>query len=256
MAQTTSILHDVSQPRIVGGTITLSAVNNLPPGSLAVLMILLTILLTAAGFFAVVADRRRKQAEAPNAELTNELRERKPAGEQSNRQIAELEARVAERTGQLDAAVASLQPEYEDREIDWKIGELPAIECDPALVKQAFTNLLSNAVKYTRLREKAFIEVGRVTTDGASTIFLRDKGTGFDQRHAHKLFGVFQRLHAAQGLEGTGVGLATVQRIVLRHGGRIWAEPEVDKGATFFFTLAAGCQGSANETKSVVIGEP
>jgi light-regulated signal transduction histidine kinase (bacteriophytochrome) len=343
MAQTTSILHDLSQPRIVGATITLSAVKNLPPGSLAVLMILVTILLTAAALFAVVADRRRKQAEGPNAELTNELRERKRAGEQSNRQIAELEARVAERTGQLDAAnkesealsysvaqdlraplrhisgfsttlsdnysasldataqnylrfvcdgaknmgrliddlltmgrigrkqlaprptdlnllvggaVASLQPEYEDREIDWKIGELPAIECDPALVKQAFTSPLSNAVKYTRLREKAFIEVGRVTTDGASTIFLRDNGTGFDQRYAHKLFGVFQRLHAAQGLEGTGVGLATVQRIVLRHGGRIWAEPEVDKGATFFFTLAAGCQGSANGTKSVAIGEP
>lgn len=156
----------------------------------------------------------------------------------------------------VGGAVASLQPEYEGREIDWKIAELPSIECDPTLVKQVFRNLLSNAVKYTRLREKASIEVGRVTTDGAPTMFVRDNGAGFDQRYAHKLFGVFQRLHSAEKFEGTGVGLATAQRIVLRHGGRIWAEAEVDKGATFFFTLAAGFQGSANGAKSTAGGEP
>jgi light-regulated signal transduction histidine kinase (bacteriophytochrome) len=155
----------------------------------------------------------------------------------------------------VGGAVSNLQQEYEGREIDWKIGELPSIECDSALVKQVFANLLSNAVKYTRLREKASIEVGRVTTDGAPTIFVRDNGTGFDQRYAHKLFGVFQRLHTAEQYEGTGVGLATAQRIVLKHGGRIWAEAEVDKGATFFFTLAADCQGSANGTKFTAAGE-
>ncbi|HET6219657.1 MAG TPA: ATP-binding protein [Acidobacteriaceae bacterium] len=155
----------------------------------------------------------------------------------------------------VGGAVANLQQEYEGREIDWKIGELPSIECDSTLVKQVFANLLSNAVKYTRLREKASIEVGRVTTDGAPTIFVRDNGTGFDQRYAHKLFGVFQRLHSAEEYEGTGIGLATAQRIVLKHGGRIWAEAEVDKGATFFFTLAAGCRGSANGAKSTAAGE-
>jgi light-regulated signal transduction histidine kinase (bacteriophytochrome) len=155
----------------------------------------------------------------------------------------------------VGGAVANLQQEYEGRNIDWRIGKLPSVECDPTLVKQVFTNLLSNAVKYTRLREKASIEVGRIMTDGAPTIFVRDNGAGFDQRYAHKLFGVFQRLHSAETYEGTGVGLATAQRIVLRHGGRIWAEAEVDKGATFFFTLAASCQGSGNGAKFTAAGE-
>ena len=155
----------------------------------------------------------------------------------------------------LGGAVESLQPEYEGRQIDWKIGELPSVECDPALMKQVFANLLSNAVKYTRPREKAVIEVGRLTTDGAPTIFVRDNGTGFDQRYAHKLFGLFQRLHTAEEFEGTGGGLAAAQRIVVRHGGRIWAEAEVDKGATFFFTLATHRPGSTNGTKSSAPGE-
>jgi light-regulated signal transduction histidine kinase (bacteriophytochrome) len=155
----------------------------------------------------------------------------------------------------LGGAVESLQPEYEGRQIDWKIGELPSVECDPALMKEVFANLISNAVKYTRPREKAVIEVGQLTTDGGPTIFVRDNGTGFDQRYAHKLFGLFQRLHTAEEFEGTGVGLATAQRIVARHGGRIWAEAEVDKGATFFFTLATHRPGSRNGTKSSAPGE-
>jgi signal transduction histidine kinase len=155
----------------------------------------------------------------------------------------------------LGGAVESLQPEYEGRQIDWKIGKLPSVECDPALMKEVFANLISNAVKYTRPREKAVIEVGQLTTDGGPTIFVRDNGTGFDQRYAHKLFGLFQRLHTAEEFEGTGVGLATAQRIVVRHGGRIWAEAEVDRGATFFFTLAAHRPGSTNGTKSSAPGE-
>lgn len=155
----------------------------------------------------------------------------------------------------LGGAVESLQPEYEGRQIDWKIGKLPSVECDPALMKEVFANLISNAVKYTRPREKAVIEVGQLTTDRGPTIFVRDNGTGFDQRYAHKLFGLFQRLHTAEEFEGTGVGLATAQRIVARHGGRIWAEAEVDRGATFFFTLAAHRPGSTNGTKSSAPGE-
>jgi light-regulated signal transduction histidine kinase (bacteriophytochrome) len=159
----------------------------------------------------------------------------------------------------LNALVESvrqeLEPEYVGRQIDWRIGELPSVDCDPGLMKQVLANLLSNAVKYTRPREKAVIEVGQVHVDGAPAIFVRDNGAGFDQQYAHKLFGVFQRLHSAEEFEGTGVGLATVGRIVQKHGGRIWAEAEVDKGATFFFTLAGDRQGSAYATKSVAAGK-
>jgi light-regulated signal transduction histidine kinase (bacteriophytochrome) len=167
----------------------------------------------------------------------------------------ELVSRPTDLNSLVGGAIESLRPEYEGRQIHWKIGELPSVECDPVLITQLFKNLLSNAVKYTRPREKAVIEVGRITTDGAPTIFIRDNGTGFDQRYAHKLFGVFQRLHTAEEFEGTGVGLATVQRILLRHGGRIWVEADVDKGATFFFTLAAGREGSMNGTKPSSPGE-
>jgi PAS domain S-box-containing protein len=126
-----------------------------------------------------------------------------------------------------------------ERLIAWKIETLPFVECDPALIKQVFANLLSNAVKFTRPRKPALIEVGVASQDGARAVFVRDNGVGFSMKYAHKLFGVFQRLHREEDFEGTGVGLATVQRIIHKHGGRVWAEAELDKGATFYFTLGS-----------------
>ncbi len=128
-------------------------------------------------------------------------------------------------------------PEWAGRDVEWQIGDLFNAECDPGLMKQVFVNLLSNAVKYTRTREHTLIQVGQTRQNGEHAIFIRDNGVGFDMQHAGKLFGVFQRLHKARDFEGTGVGLATVQRIVRKHGGRIWVEAELDKGATFFFTI-------------------
>jgi PAS domain S-box-containing protein len=131
-----------------------------------------------------------------------------------------------------------LRADATDRMIQWTVGDLPWVECDPGLMKIVFTNLLSNAIKYTRPREMATIEVGCSLSDGWSTVFVRDNGVGFNMKYADKLFGVFQRLHRADQFEGTGVGLATVQRIIHKHGGEVWAEAEPDRGATFFFSLA------------------
>jgi PAS domain S-box-containing protein len=130
-----------------------------------------------------------------------------------------------------------LRAEQEGRSLAIQIGELPSCSADPALLKQVWVNLLANALKYTRPRDPAKITVDSII-QGAETVYrITDNGVGFDMRYVDKLFGVFQRLHRAEEFEGTGVGLAIVQRIVQRHGGHIWAEAEVDRGATFAFTL-------------------
>ncbi|MEO6789141.1 MAG: ATP-binding protein, partial [Chthoniobacteraceae bacterium] len=123
------------------------------------------------------------------------------------------------------------------RQIDLRVGELPPCSGDSALLKQVWVNLISNAIKYSTNRKPAVIEIGCTQEQSGNVYFIRDNGTGFDMRYADKLFGVFQRLHRAEDYEGTGVGLAIVQRVVHRHGGRVWAEAEVDRGATFYFTL-------------------
>ncbi|HYQ21962.1 ATP-binding protein [Stenotrophomonas sp.] len=127
--------------------------------------------------------------------------------------------------------------DYAGRQIDWKVGELPAVEADPTMMRLVWQNLLSNAVKFTREREHAVIEVGCERDGEEDIFFVRDNGCGFDMRYVDKLFGVFQRLHHVEEFEGTGIGLANVRRIVGRHGGRTWAEGELGKGATLHFTL-------------------
>ncbi len=148
-----------------------------------------------------------------------------------------LNLQVSELKSMAEEVVADLALDYSGRKIEWKINDLPSVQCDRGLMKQVLHNLLSNAVKYTGTRPQAMIEVGHTKESGSSVFFVRDNGVGFDMKHADKLFGVFQRLHPNDHFEGTGVGLAIVERIVQKHGGRVWAEAEPDRGATFYFTL-------------------
>ncbi len=164
----------------------------------------------------------------------------------------ELHLQVTGLDALVQEVLKDLAPETAGREIQWKLGELPYVDCDPGLMKQVFSNLLSNAVKYTRPRKPAVIEVGRRAESGENVIFVRDNGVGFSMKYADKLFGVFQRLHRKEDFEGTGVGLATVQRIIRKHGGRIWADAALDKGATFYFTYGPS-QGKEHQDQSIAM---
>jgi light-regulated signal transduction histidine kinase (bacteriophytochrome) len=159
----------------------------------------------------------------------------------------------------LDSVVrdvlAVLQPDIEGRAIEWNIAQLPFVECDPTLIRQVFQNLISNALKYSRPRSPAVIEIGQTERDGQQVLFVRDNGVGFSMKYADKLFGVFQRLHRAEDFEGTGVGLANVHRIIQKHGGRVWAEAELDRGATFYFTLAEHGQAEPKNTAATAGGQ-
>jgi len=137
-------------------------------------------------------------------------------------------------------AFEDLPAEPEGRRVEFVIGDLPECRADPRLLKQVFVNLISNALKFTRTRDVARIEVGCSRAGDEDVCFVRDNGVGFDMRYVDKLFGVFQRLHRAEEYEGTGVGLAIVQRVVHRHGGRVWAEAREGSGTTVYFTLGGG----------------
>jgi light-regulated signal transduction histidine kinase (bacteriophytochrome) len=134
--------------------------------------------------------------------------------------------------------VDELSEDMAGRDINWKISPLPKVIGDSAMLHQVMANLIANAVKFTRPRTKAVIEIGaQVDHPNETLIYVKDNGVGFDAKYVDKLFGLFQRLHTTEEFEGTGVGLANVQRILLRHGGRAWAEGAVGSGATFWFSL-------------------
>jgi PAS domain S-box-containing protein len=140
----------------------------------------------------------------------------------------------------VEDIVGQLRTSTNGRQIEWQIEELPTVHADPALLKTALGNLLANAVKFTRPRDQAVIRIRPLRSDGQVGIAVEDNGVGFKMAYAGKLFGVFQRLHRGDEFEGNGAGLAVVQRIVHKHGGRVWAEAEPDKGATFYLTLGSG----------------
>lgn len=143
--------------------------------------------------------------------------------------------------------IENIAPDIGSRKIEWQIGKLPMVIGDSSLMQIALTNLISNAVKFTRPRKIANIEINSQEKNAEITVYIRDNGVGFDPAYADKLFGVFQRLHHTNEFEGTGVGLATTQRIINRHGGRIWAESKLEHGATFYFTLPKYIKEESNE---------
>jgi PAS domain S-box-containing protein len=148
-----------------------------------------------------------------------------------------LSLRLTDMNELVAEVIAHLEEETRGRAVDWRADKLSSVECDRGLMKQVFSNLLSNALKFTRPQESAVIEIGEIRVDGQQVFFVRDNGVGFDERYADKLFQVFQRLHRQEEFEGTGVGLAIVQRILQKHGGSIKAESSPRKGAAFFFTV-------------------
>jgi len=136
-----------------------------------------------------------------------------------------------------ESVVSGLVPELNKEKIFIKIGKLEDSYGDQRLMKHVWDNLISNAIKYSSKKDKAEIEIGSISKSGEITYFVKDNGAGFDMNYYNKLFGVFQRLHSEVEYEGNGVGLAIVQRIILKHNGKVWAQGEVGKGATFFFSL-------------------
>ncbi len=137
----------------------------------------------------------------------------------------------------VKGVLKDFEEETKDRDIAWEVGELPEVSCDGSMLRLVFVNLISNALKFTRPRSKTDIEIGCVSERDEFIFFVRDNGVGFDPKYQDKLFGVFQRLHHQDEFEGTGIGLANVRRLIHRHGGTTWADGQIDKGATFYFSL-------------------
>jgi signal transduction histidine kinase len=156
---------------------------------------------------------------------------------------AETNKRAINLTQLVEEALAEVRRDAGDRQIVWRVGKMPVGHGDRAMLRLALVNLIANAVKFTRTRTPAEIEIGQMpATDDQVVIFVRDNGVGFDMKYVGKLFGVFQRLHSAEAFEGTGIGLATVQRIAQRHGGRAWGEGSLNQGATFYLSISKSQQ--------------
>ncbi len=149
----------------------------------------------------------------------------------------ELSRQSVDLNGLVREIIREFEPEARGRDIHWRVADLPVVTGDHAMLRMVLVNLISNALKFTRSREPVEIEIGSTCQDNEAVFWVRDNGVGFDPKYADKLFGVFQRLHPAEEFEGTGIGLANVRRIINRHGGRTWAQGEVDHGATFYFSL-------------------
>jgi light-regulated signal transduction histidine kinase (bacteriophytochrome) len=150
---------------------------------------------------------------------------------------AELKKSTLKMNQVFEDALAQIKPSINDRRITWKISSLPDVQGDYNLMRVVWINLLDNAVKYTKNKDKAVIQIGFKEEKREIVFYIKDNGVGFDMKYADKLFGVFQRLHSSAQFDGTGIGLANVQRIISRHGGRVWAEAETDIGATFYFSI-------------------
>ena len=152
---------------------------------------------------------------------------------------ADLHIKVVDLNGIIESVRANLLGEEHQREIVWRVAPLPLIKADAGLIKILWENLIGNAIKYTRTRKEAIIEIDILPTSAEEDplFFIRDNGVGFPPEYKEQLFNVFERLHKSEDFEGSGVGLATVKRIIERHNGEIWAEGEVDNGATFYFSL-------------------
>ena len=240
-------LNTKLEQRVVERTAQLEAANKeLESFSYSVSHDLRAPLRAVNGFAKIVLDTYAAELPAEAQEYLEDIR---TGGEQMGQLIDDLLAfsrlgRQAMKSQPVDTTrlvrnvLEDLAPQREGRPFEIKIGELPVCAGDPALLKQVWFNLISNAIKYTRGRTPAVIEIGCRREAKEDIYFVRDNGAGFDMRYVHKLFGVFQRLHRADEFEGTGVGLAIVQRIIHRHGGRVWAEAEASRGAFFQFTLS------------------
>ena len=162
-------------------------------------------------------------------------------------QAVDMQSLVAEARAMLDANESN---EGRAGRVEWRIAPMPIVLADENMMRQVWSNLLGNALKYSSQRERSVIEVEhRMQDDGGHLFTVRDNGAGFDMAYAGKLFGVFQRLHKASEFAGTGIGLASVRRVLSRHGGRIWAESTPDQGATFFFTLPAALDAPPSREK-------
>jgi PAS domain S-box-containing protein len=216
-----SVSHDLRAPlRHIGGFVDLLIKNN--SGQLDT---------TGLRYLNIIEESTREMGNLIDALLTFSRLSR-----------TELQRSKINMTSMINQVINTFSHEFSGRIIEINVPELPHAMGDEILINQVWVNLISNALKYSRNKEKTVIDIGGLVENDKVKFFIKDNGAGFDMKYANKLFGVFQRLHKARDFEGIGIGLANVNRIIVRHGGKCWAESEVGQGATFFFTMKNNCQ--------------